>query len=45
MDSTSNLPTAIPLTCNVLTRLPLRYRGKLMKLLYFVTTSGMEKRH
>lgn len=44
MDSKSKLPIAALLTCNVFIRLPLRYRGKLMKLLYFVTTSGTEKK-
>jgi len=43
--SMSDLPVALLLTCNVLILLPLRYSGKLMKLLYFVTTSGMERRH
>lgn len=29
-------------TCKVLMRLPFRYKGKLTKLLYFVTTSGRD---
>ena len=38
------LQAAEGLTCKVLRCLPLRYKGKLTKLLYFVTTSGRDKR-
>jgi hypothetical protein len=37
------LQAAQDLTCKVLIRLPLRYRGKLTKLLYFVTTSAGDR--
>lgn len=34
---------AAGLTCRVFMRLPFRYKGKLTKLLYFVTTSGRHR--
>ena len=36
-------PHAAGLTCRVIMRLPFRYKGKLTKLLYFVTTSGRHR--
>lgn len=45
LHSCLSLQEAEGLTCKVLMRFPLRYKGKLTKLLYFVTTSRRDKKN